>query len=237
MRVISLFRYSHTAVALQAWIRHIHQEQPTQAADQDFAGVAKARAEADAARLASYRSAGDAGGLAKASADAARSVPLGRCAGYVGGLALTETVVPCRACGDPIPVARLEAQPRTVTCSSACSRVHSATLRAGQFCSVPEAPSAGAPGGAVQRACGVVPLSADDRAKGVGGQGVQRQRDPDDVGPYNAGKLSAVPSHISGENPAGSTPYSQRIGKVGVWAEPLLWHGGHDPQQPVPGAA
>ena len=57
-----------------------------QAADPAFAGVAKARAEADAARLASYRSAGYAGGLAKARADAARLAAY-RSAGYVGGLA------------------------------------------------------------------------------------------------------------------------------------------------------
>lgn len=36
----------------------------------------------------------------------------------------------CKVCGDPIPDARLEAQPRTVTCSRACSEAHTRNLRA-----------------------------------------------------------------------------------------------------------
>ena len=58
------------------------------------------------------------------------------------------------------------------------------------------------------------------RAKGVGGQGVQRQRDPDDVGPYNAGKLSSPFPYYGGKSRWIDTVFA-RIGKVGVWAEPL----------------
>ena len=34
----------------------------------------------------------------------------------------------CSVCGDPIPIARMQIQPRVVTCSHRCSRVHSARI-------------------------------------------------------------------------------------------------------------
>ena len=81
-------------------------------------------------------------------------------------------------------------------------------------------PTGGGNGVQVQRE--EVPMSDKRpfaRAKGVGGQGVQRQRDPDDVGPYNAGKLSAPFPYYGGKSRWIDTVW-QRIGQVGVFAEP-----------------
>ena len=36
---------------------------------------------------------------------------------------------PCAICDKAIPAARQEVQPRTVTCSSECSKLHAARLR------------------------------------------------------------------------------------------------------------
>ena len=57
------------------------------------------------------------------------------------------------------------------------------------------------------------------RATGEGGQGVQRQRDPDDVGPYLVGKLASPFPYFGGKSRWIDTVF-QRIGKVGVWSEP-----------------
>ena len=57
------------------------------------------------------------------------------------------------------------------------------------------------------------------RAKGEGGQGVQRQRDPEQRGPFATGKLSSPFPYYGGKSRWIDTVW-QRLGKVGVFAEP-----------------
>ena len=57
------------------------------------------------------------------------------------------------------------------------------------------------------------------RAKGEGGQGVQRQRDPEQRGPFATGKLSSPFPYFGGKSRWIDTVW-QRLGKVGVFAEP-----------------
>ena len=95
-------------------------------------------------------------------------------------------------------------------------------------------PTGGGNGVQIQRQ--EVPMSDKrpfTRAKGVGGQGVQRQRDPDDVGPYNAGKLSSPFPYYGGKSRWIDTVFA-RIGKVGVWSEPCCGTAVMTLNNPVP---
>ena len=52
------------------------------------------------------------------------------------------------------------------------------------------------------------------------GQGIQIQRDPNEAGPYATGKLSSPFPYFGGKSRWIDTVFA-RIGKVGVWSEPL----------------